>query len=79
MQPARNLLNSAMNATATLLFVIGGLVFWRQTFVLFGGALLGGYFGAHYARKIDANRARAVISVLNAGMTLFIFWKTFWA
>jgi uncharacterized membrane protein YfcA len=77
MQPARNLLNAAMNATATLLFVAGGLVFWRETFILFGGAMAGGYFGARYARRIDPGLARIVISCLNAGMTVFIFWRTF--
>ena len=77
MQPARNLLNAAMNATATLLFVAGGLVFWRQTFILFVGAIIGGYLGAHYARRIDPALARIVISCLNAAMTAFIFWRTF--
>ncbi|MDI9848698.1 sulfite exporter TauE/SafE family protein [Rhodoblastus sp. 17X3] len=77
MQPARNLLNAAMNATATLLFIAGGLVFWRQTFILFGGAIVGGYFGAYYARRIDPWLARIVISCLNAGMTAFMFWRTF--
>ncbi len=77
MQPARNLLNGAMNATATVLFVAGGLVWWRQTLTLFAGAILGGYFGAFYARRIDPAKARLVISFLNAGMTAFIFWRTF--
>ncbi len=77
MQPARNLLNAAMNATATLLFVAGGLVFWRQTFILFVGALIGGYFGAHYGRLIPAGPARIVISCLNAAMTAFVFWRSF--
>jgi uncharacterized membrane protein YfcA len=77
MQPARNLLNAAMNATATLIFALGGLVWWRPTFILFAGAIIGGYFGAHYGRRIDAAKARIVISILNAGMTAFIFWRTF--
>ena len=77
MQPARNLLNSAMNTTATLLFIAGGLVFWRQTFILFVGAIIGGYFGAHYGRRIDPVKARIVISCLNACMTALVFWRTF--
>jgi hypothetical protein len=77
MQPARNLLNAAMNATATLIFILGGLVWWRPTVILFAGAIIGGYFGAHYGRRIDAAKARIVISILNAGMTAFIFWRTF--
>ncbi|WP_298421671.1 sulfite exporter TauE/SafE family protein [Rhodoblastus sp.] len=77
MQPARNLLNAAMNMTATLLFILWGLVYWRQTFILFAGAIAGGYFGAHYGRKINPMLARTVISFLNAGMTVYIFWRTF--
>jgi uncharacterized protein len=77
MQPARNLLNAAMNATATALFIASGLIYWQETFVLFGGAIIGGYLGAYYARKIDAGLARIVISCLNAGMTAFMFWRTF--
>ena len=77
MQPARNLLNAAMNATATALFVVGGLVFWRETLILFCGAIVGGYFGAHYGRKIDPSKARIVISGLNAVMTALVFWRAF--
>ncbi len=77
MQPARNLLNAAMNAIATVLFVAGGLVFWRETFILFVGAIIGGYFGAHYGRRIPAAPARIVISCLNAAMTAFVFWRSY--
>ncbi len=77
MQPARNLLNSAMNVVASLLFMAGGLVFWHQTLILLVGAVIGGYFGAHYGRKIDPAKARIVISFLNACMTALVFWRTF--
>jgi uncharacterized membrane protein YfcA len=77
MQASRNLLNSAMNATAAVLFIFGGLIFWRQMLLLLGGAIIGGYFAAHFARKIDPAKARIVISCLNAGMTALVFWKTF--
>jgi len=77
LQPARHLLNSAMNTVASLLFIAGGLVLWRQTFILFVGAIIGGYFGAHYGRKIDPVKARIVISCLNACMTALVFWRTF--
>jgi uncharacterized membrane protein YfcA len=77
MQPARHLLNSAMNTVASLLFIAGGLVLWRQTFILFVGAIIGGYFGAHYGRRIDPVKARIVISCLNACMTALVFWRVF--
>ena len=77
MQPARHLLNCSMNTVAAVLFIAGGLVLWRQTFILFVGALIGGYFGAHYGRRIDPAKARIVISCLNACMTALVFWRTF--
>ncbi|MDE2577810.1 MAG: sulfite exporter TauE/SafE family protein [Hyphomicrobiales bacterium] len=77
MQPSRNLLNSAMNMTASLLFIFGGLIWWRQMFALLIGAVIGGYLAAHFARKLDPNKARIAISCLNAVITGLMFWKTF--
>lgn len=77
MQASRNLLNSAMNATAAVLFIFGGLIYWRQMLILLAGAIIGGYFAARFARRIDPAKARIVISCLNAAMTALVFWKTF--
>jgi len=77
MQPARNLLNAAMNATAALLFIAGGLIFWRQTMILMVFAIFGGYGAARLSRKIDPVKARLAISGINAVMTALVFWKTF--
>ncbi len=77
MQPARNLLNAAMNATAALLFIGGGLIFWRQTMIMMVFAMVGGYFAAHLSRRVDPVKARIAISCLNAGMTALMFWKTY--
>lgn len=78
MQASRNLLNAMMNATASVLFIVGGLVYWRQTLALLAGAIVGGYLAAHYARRLDPAKARIAISILNAGITAIVFWKTFW-
>nr|HMN72996.1 sulfite exporter TauE/SafE family protein [Rhodoblastus sp.] len=77
MQASRNLLNAAMNATASVLFIAGGLVYWRQMLAMLVGAIVGGYVAAHYARRLDPAKARVVISVLNACITAIVFWKTF--
>lgn len=77
MQPARHLLNAAMNATASVLFVVAGLVYWRPMLIMLVGAIIGGYLGAHYGRRIDPAKARIVISVFNACVTLAVFWKTY--
>lgn len=77
MQPARNLLNAAMNATASSLFILGGLVWWRPMLAMLVGAVLGGYLAAHYARRVDPAKARVAISLFNACITAAIFWKTY--
>lgn len=77
MQPARNLLNAAMNATASLLFILGGLVWWRPMLAMLVGAVVGGYLAAHYARRVDPAKARVAISLFNACITAAIFWKTY--
>ncbi|MFT4099142.1 MAG: sulfite exporter TauE/SafE family protein [Rhodoblastus sp.] len=77
MQPARNLLNAAMNATASILFIVGGLIYWKQMAAMLVGAILGGYFAAHFARRLDPAKARIAISCLNAIITGLMFWKTF--
>ncbi len=77
LQASRNLLNAAMNATASLLFIVGGLVWWRESLTMLGGAVIGGYFAAHWARRLDPAKARVAISCLNACITALMFWKTF--
>jgi uncharacterized protein len=77
MQPSRNLLNAAMNATASLLFILGGLVYWPQALSLLVGAIVGGYVAARLARKLDPVKARIGISCLNAVMTALMFWRTY--
>ena len=77
MQASRNLLNAAMNATASLLFIVGGLVYWRQAATMVVGAVAGGYFAAHFARRLDPAKARIAISCLNAVITALMFWRAY--
>jgi uncharacterized protein len=77
MQPSRNLLNAAMNATASVLFIASGLIYWPQMLALLVGAAIGGYFAARLARRLDPARARIAISCLNAVMTGLMFWRTY--
>ncbi len=77
MQPARNVLNAVMNATASILFIAGGLIYWKPMAAMLVGAVVGGYFTARVARRLDPAKARIGISCLNAVITGLMFWKTF--
>jgi uncharacterized membrane protein YfcA len=77
MQATRHLMNAAMNATASILFVVGGLVHWRPMAVLLVSATVGGYVTGRLGRHLDPGRARIVISCLNALVVAAVFWRHF--
>jgi hypothetical protein len=77
MQATRHLMNAAMNATASVLFVLGGLVHWRAMAILLVSATVGGYITGRVGRRLDPGRARMVISCLNAAVVAVVFWRHF--
>jgi len=77
MQAARNLLNASMNATASLLFILGGLIYWKPMAVLLISSTIGGYLASHFGRRLNPAHARIVISCLNAGIVMAVFWRQF--
>jgi uncharacterized membrane protein YfcA len=77
MQASRHLLNASMNATASILFIAGGLIYWRDMAVLLVSSTIGGYVTGHYGRRLDPAKARIVISCLNAVITALVFWRRY--
>lgn len=77
MQATRHLMNAAMNATASILFILGGLVHWRAMAVLLVSATVGGYVTGRLGRRLDPDRARIVISCLNAVVVAVVFWRRY--
>lgn len=77
MQASRHLLNAAMNATASVLFILGGLLYWRQMAVLLVASTIGGYLTGHFGRRLDPAKARIVIIALNAVIVALVFWRRF--
>ena len=77
MQASRNLLNASMNATASLLFLFGGLVYWKPMAVLLISSTMGGYLASTFGRRLNPAHARIAISCLNAGIVMVVFWRQF--
>lgn len=77
LQASRNLLNAAMNATASALFIAFGLVSWPQMAALLVGATIGGYSAGHLSRGLDPKKARAMIVALQCVIVALVFWKKF--
>ena len=75
MGPTRTVVVAGANATATLLFIFSGTVWWPETLTMLAGAIVGGYAGARGARKLDPQTTRTGVIVLSIAMTAAFFAK----
>ena len=73
MNAVKTLLGGTMNAAAVVCFVIAGKVWWPQAMVMLIGGVVGGYFGARYARLLPPALVRAVIVGIGLFMTVAFF------
>jgi uncharacterized protein len=63
------------NFCAVLTFVLSGAVVWHYCLIsmLFAGA--GGYVGAQYARRMNADVLRIIVVVTGVAMAAYFFWR----
>ena len=70
-------LGSCINGIAALIFISAGVILWLQTCVMITGAIIGGYWGAYYARKYDPVKVRKIVIFIGSAMTLYFFAKVY--
>jgi len=58
-----------------LIFVISGKIFWPQAIIMIIGAVVGGYGGAYYARKIDPRIVRYFVIIVGYSLTAYYFLR----
>ncbi len=73
MNALRTLLAAVVNAVAVVTFILAGVVFWPQCVVMVAGAVLGGWFGAHYSQKADPRKVRYFVIAVGIAMTAYFF------
>jgi uncharacterized membrane protein YfcA len=73
MNALKVVLGGVINGVATITFVITGAIVWPQAIVMTVGAILGGYFAAHYAQKLPQSWIRAFVILVGAAMTVYFF------
>jgi uncharacterized protein len=71
----RSLLGTAINGIALLLFVVNHSVEWAPGLLMAVTAVLTGYFGAAYARKLPPIFIRRFVLIIAWSMTVYFFWK----
>ncbi len=62
-----------INGVSVFVFVFTGNVVWKQTLFMMVFAIIGGYFGAHYGRKLNPKYLRALIIFISTVVTIAFF------
>ncbi len=75
MNALKVVLGGIINGIAVITFILAGAVVWKQGSVVTAGAVLGGYFGAHYAQKLPGAWIRRFVIAVGTTMTTYFFWK----
>jgi uncharacterized membrane protein YfcA len=71
----KNFFGASINAVAAVYFIVKGAVVWPAALVTVVGAILGGYTGARFARRIGKEKARAAVVVIGLLVTAILFWQ----
>ncbi len=62
-----------INGISVFVFVATGNVVWKQTLLMMVFAIVGGYFGAHYGRRLKPIYLRTAIIVISSAVTIAFF------
>jgi len=75
MNALKTFLQASINGVAVITFIIAGAVVWLQAIVMVAGAIVGGFAGAYYARKLDPGLVRYFVILVGASLTIYFFVK----
>lgn len=73
MNGLKTALASCINGVAVVIFIFARAVVWPETILMIVGAIIGGYGGAYYARKVNPNLIRGFVIVVGFAMSAYFF------
>jgi len=73
MNAMKTLLTTCINGVALIIFVARGVVVWPQAILMVVGAIIGGFGGAYFARKINPLWVRWFVIAVGLSMTIYFF------
>ncbi len=73
MNAYKTILGSIGNGIAIVAFIVRGAIYWPQAILMLVGAILGGYYGAHYAQKVNPQYVRYMVIAIGATMSVYFF------
>jgi uncharacterized membrane protein YfcA len=72
---AKNLVSSLNTVAASVWFITHGAVSWPHTLAMMAGCLIGGFSGAHLARRLPHQVMRIVVIAVGALLTAVFAWR----
>jgi len=73
MNAVKAILTTAINGAGVVTFIIAGAVLWPQALLMIVGAVIGGYGGAYYARRIEQRWVRLFVVITGIVLTIYFF------
>jgi hypothetical protein len=77
MNGIKTLLASVINGVAVFVFLFAKEIQFPHVLIMVVGAILGGYFGAYFARQIDPKLVRYFVIVVGVIMTIVFFVRAY--
>ncbi len=77
MNALKILIVMVINGVATVTFIATGSVVWPQALLLTLGAVIGGYFSAHFAQKLPQRWIRGLVIVIGLTMSAYFFVRAY--
>lgn len=74
---AKTILAAFINAVTVVVFIIEGKVVWKYALTMAVAATVGGYLGAHFARRLPASYVRLLVIAIGFGLSAYYLWKEF--
>jgi hypothetical protein len=79
MNALKTLLATCINGLSFAVFITAGNIVWRYALPMTAAAIVGGYVGAHTARKLDRNLVRGVVIVIGLTLSAHYFGTIWWS
>ena len=76
MNGMKTVLQTSINGVAVITFILARAVVWLPALVMIAGAIVGGYGGAYFARKLDPRAIRIFVILVGTGMTIYFFLRS---
>jgi uncharacterized membrane protein YfcA len=75
MNAVKTFLAACINCVAVAIFALEQKIAWQYALIMAGAAIIGGYLGAHTARRMNRNFVRWLVILIGFGLAAYYFYE----